>query len=205
MSEQESHVPTNPPESGVPIVSAPASPEPPAHPVATSPMPPSPVAPPPYYPVPEAPVSAYPVSAYPVSAYPVSGYPVSGVAWTPEPPRIKGRPAAWTLGIISAVLLILGGLGGALFYTNLNDWNQTIADNQAQIDSSKQTVKEKDDQLEARGNALTKAKSDLRNEKAHLTRLTACEKAVQDFFSNIGKNDLDAADNAALSMMRNCD
>jgi hypothetical protein len=156
-------------------------------------------------PVSAYPVSAYPVSAYPVSGYPVSGYPVSGVAWTPEPPRIKGRPAAWTLGIISALLLILGGVGGALFITNLNDWNKTIADNQALIESSKQTAKEKDDQLQARGNALTKAKSDLRNEKAHLTRLTACEKAVQDFFTNIGNNNLDAADQAALSMMRNCD
>jgi hypothetical protein len=190
MSEQESHVPT-PPEPVVPVVSGPASPEPP------HPMPDAPVS--------AYPVSAYPVSAYPVSGYPVSGYPVSGVAWTPEPPRIKGRPAAWTLGIISALLLILGGVGGALFITNLNDWNKTIADNQALIESSKQTAKEKDDQLQARGNALTKAKSDLRNEKAHLTRLTACEKAVQDFFTNIGNNNLDAADQAALSMMRNCD
>jgi hypothetical protein len=199
MSEQESHVPTTPPESVVPIVSGPASPEPP------HPMPDAPVSAYPAYPVSAYPVSAYPVSGYPVSGYPVSGYPVSGVAMAPEPPRIKGRPAAWTLGIISAVLLILGGVGGALFYTNLNDWNQTIADNQAQIESSKQTVKDKEDQVQARGNALTKAKSDLRNEKAHLTRLTACEKAVQDFFTNIGNNNLDAADDAALSMMRNCD
>ena len=100
MSEHESHVPTTPPESVVPIVSGPASPEPP------HPMPDAPVS---AYPVSAYPVSAYPVSGYPVSGYPVSGYPVSGVAMAPEPPRIKGRPAAWTLGIISAVLLILGG------------------------------------------------------------------------------------------------
>ena len=191
MSEQES------PTSPVPIAPGTDAPPPPAYPVSGQ-----------AYPVSG---QAYPVSgpAYPVSgaAYPVSGpaYPVSAPAWTPPAPPVKGRKTAWTLGIITALLVVLGGIGGAIFYTHLTGWNDTIAERQDQIGALEKKVTAQKDELTARQNALDKAAADLHREQNKLSAARACEKGVQDLYAASLKRDVPAVNAAATQMMRYCE
>ena len=198
MSEHES--PTNP----VPIAPGADATPPPAYPVSGQAYPVSG----PAYPVSGA---AYPVSgpAYPVSgpAYPVSGpaWPVSAPAWTPPAPPVKGRKTAWTLGIITGLLVVLGGIGGAIFYTHLTGWNDTIAERQDQIGALEKKVTAQKDELTVRQNALDKAAADLHREQNKLSAARACEKGVQDLYAASLKRDVPAVNAAATQMMRYCE
>jgi hypothetical protein len=184
MSEHES--PTYP----VPIAPGADAPPPPAYPVSG-----------PAYPVSGA---AYPV---PGPAWPVSGpaYPVSAPAWAPPAPPVKGRKTAWTLGIITALLVVLGGIGGAIFYTHLTGWNDTIAERQDQIGALEKKVTAQKDELTARQNAVDKAAADLHREQNKLSAARACEKGVQDLFAASLKRDVPAVNAAATQMMRYCE
>jgi hypothetical protein len=58
---------------------------------------------------------------------------------TPAAPAVRGRRLSRILTVVCAVLVVATGVSAVAVFLNLNSWHQTIADQQAKIESLEAT------------------------------------------------------------------
>lgn len=163
---------------------APAAPTPPAE--AASPAA-GPVTAPPY------PTTAVP---YPVTAQPSGPFP---------PPAPRRSPWAIVFGIVSAVLLLVSGALGTLYYLHRDEARRTSADQQAQIAALQTEVAQLKEDLDEAETRLRRAEDDL-------AEAEECAGVVQEFLdmaidlANRGETELPPGEGERLvvEMMRAC-
>ena len=125
----------------------------------------------------QQPTSALP--APPFSAPPFSAPP--GYQLPPAAPTVRGQRLAWVLAILWGLLVVAAGVGGTIFAMNLSGWNQTIADQQSQIEALEKTEKSQQDTLHDRDTTLSAAIHAELAAKAVQSRAVLCRQSVSDF------------------------
>jgi hypothetical protein len=141
----------------------------------------------------------------PTSALPADPTEASTMPAAPQMVRrpVKGRRAAWVLGIVCALLLVVAGVGTAVFLTDLREWNQTIADQERQISDLEAKSKDLQRSVVNHNGTLSKAVADQVVAKAEDSRATSCRQAVSALLQS-PLNDLTVVQQAVAKVFFAC-
>lgn len=130
----------------------------------------------------------------------------------PQPAAARRGPAVPILLTLTILFFLAAGGMATLYVMQKSDSDAAIARQRAEIATLKQDVATKTDEA-------TKASSDLRTAQGRAeeatkradtlqtqtTKLTACQKAVQDFFAALRANDEAAGTRAVLAIQASCE
>lgn len=173
--------------------------------------------------MPSAPVSSAPVpptSAVPaaeaVPTAPVTGvpYPATGIPYPltapPYDPAPTPRRSPWgvVFGIVSAVLLVVSGTLGVLYYQQREEARRTSADQQAQITALQTEVDQLKDELDDVETQLQRTEDDLADAEECVEAVQAFIDLVTNVAASGGMNvaELEAeASRLMFEMVMSCD
>jgi septal ring factor EnvC (AmiA/AmiB activator) len=132
--------------------------------------------------------------------------PSSGTQQPPAPARVTTRgPATLLLVVLTVVFFVAAAGVTTLFLLDKNRTDKTIARQKTEIARLQQDIRAKADELAKTTADLNTAKSKADTLQARVEKQAACNKAVQDFFNALNKNDDAAGQRAVLALVSNCE
>jgi septal ring factor EnvC (AmiA/AmiB activator) len=148
---------------------------------------------------------SYPPSEPGPSSQPPPG-PWPGTDQPPDPARVGRGGAVTRLLVVLTVVFFLAAAGvTTLFLLDKKSSDRTIARQKAEIAQLQQDARAKADELAKTTADLNTAKGKAETLQTQVDKHAACNKAVQDFFTALNKNDDAAGERAVLALVTNCE